>query len=169
MKKIYMISLGGKAPGANIEVHDVQFAVGDSIDTVLPVVRDHWYGLDFKLHMDSYMEVKGADGHSITLKEAPSEGDPRLFFAFLGGYEAVHTQEIHDVRLLVCNSEREAKGLAIKSEGFDRIQTHVDSVIDVEQKLLSDDGETYYLELTPTEGTYKLIPEWFGYRRLDQQ
>lgn len=168
MKKLFMISLGGKAPGANIEVHDVQFVVGDSIDAVLPVLREHWYGLDFKLHMDSYMEIKGADGYAISLREEAGNGDARLFFAFLGGYKAVQTQEIHDVRLLVCESVREAKRLAIKSDGFDTIQAHVDSVIDVEEKLLSDDGKTYYIELTQADGTYSLIPDWFGYRRIDQ-
>ena len=168
MKKLFMISLGGKAPGANIEVHDVQFVVGDSIDTVIPAIREQWYGIDLKLHMDSYMEIKGADGFAITLTEEVNKEDTRLFFAYLGGYKAVHTQEIHDVRLLVCGSEREAKGLAFKLEGFDFTQTHVDSVVDVEKKLLSDDGKTYYLELTPTESTYDLVPDWFGYRRLDQ-
>ena len=168
MKKLYMISLGGKAPGANIEVHDVQFAVGDSIETVLAVVRDQWFGLPTKLHMDSYLEIKGSQGYAIELREEVITSDLHLFFAFLGGYKAVQTQEIHDVRLVIAKSELDAKKLAFKSEGFDTIQSHVDSIVNVQKTLLSDDGKTYYIELTPTDRSYDLVPEWFGYRRLDQ-
>lgn len=37
---LYMISLGGKVRGANIEVHDVQFAVEDHIDNIIDLVKE---------------------------------------------------------------------------------------------------------------------------------
>ncbi len=169
MKKLYMISLGGKAQGANIEVHDVQFAVAENIDAAIPLVIDHWYGTELKLHMDSYMEIIGTDGYALTLSKEKQPEENRLFFAYLGGYNEATTQEVHDVRLMVSGSEKEAKSLALKSEGFDYTQRHVDSVVDVESKLLLASGYVYYLKLTPTKKTYGLKPDWFGYRPLDQK
>lgn len=169
MKKLYMISLGGKAGGANIEVHDVQFVVAANIDAAIPLLVDHWYGSELKLHMDSYMEINGTDGYALTLTEEKQSEENRLFFAYLGGYKETSTQEVHDVRLMVCGSEREAKSLAMQAEGFDYSQRHVDSVIDVESKLLMTSGDQFYLKLTQTKKTYNLRPEWFGYRRLDQK
>ena len=168
MKKLFMISLGGKAPGANIEVHDVQFAVGESIDAVIPLVKEQWYGIGLKLHMDSYKEIQGIPGYKIRISNEPAKDNHRLYFAYLGGYRATSTQEVHDVRLIVCESERQAKGIAIKLEGFDMVQTHVDSVVDVEDKLLSHKDKVYYIELVPSDEVYNLEPDWFGYRRLDQ-
>ncbi len=169
MMKLYMISVGGKAAGANIEVHDVQFVVAENIDGAIPLIKDHWYGTELKLHMDSYMEIKGADGYALTLTDKKQSEENKLFFAYLGGYNEASTQEVHDVRLMVSGSEKEAKSLAMKSEGFDYTQRHIDSVVDVESKLLMTGGNHYYLKLTPTKKIYHLKPEWFGYRRLDQK
>jgi len=168
MNKLYMISLGGKAQGVNIEVHDVQFVVAENIDAAIPFVKDHWYGLQLKLHMDSYMEIKGAAGYQVTLTDERQPEDNKLFFAYLGGYNEESTQEIHDVRLMVCPSQREAKGLAMKSAGFGYTQRHVDSAVDVEKTLLMNKEETCYLKLTPSKEVFNLTPDWFGYRRLDQ-
>ena len=168
MNKLYMISLGGKVKGANIEVHDVQFVVAESIEAAIPLVKDHWYGNSVKLHMDSYMEIKGAEGYKVTLTDVAQAEDKRLFFAYLGGYNDHSTQEIHEVSLMVCGSEREAKSIAIKTKGFDHIQRHVDSVVDVAASLLMAHGTSTYLKLEPSTDVYKLVPDWFGYKRLDQ-
>lgn len=168
MNKLYMISLGGKIAGANIEVHDVQFVIAPSIEAAMPLVKGHWYGNGLKLHMDSYVTINGADGYEISLSKDEVTNGQKLYFVYLGGYNKTATQEIHDVRLMVGGSSQEVKSLAIKTQGFDYIQRHVDSVVDVEKHLLTESGDTYYLKLTPAEEVYDLKPDWFGYRRLDQ-
>lgn len=168
MKKLYMISLGGKAQGANIEVHDVQFVVAENIEAAILFVKGHWYGLKPKLHMDSYKEIKGVAGYQISLTDERQPEDNRLFFTYLGGYNEEATQEIHDVRLMVAGSVREAKRLAMKSAGFEYTQRHVDSVVDIEKSLLMNREETCYLKLTPSTEVFNLTPDWFGYRPLDQ-
>ena len=167
MNKLYMISLGGKAPGANIEVHDVQFVVAASIEEAIPMVRDHWYGDAFKLHMDSYLEVTGAHGYALELVSEPVDAGKRLFFTYLGGYKEVDTQEVHGVRLWVTGSEGEAKKLANEADDFDYVQSHVDSVVDVEKVLLAKDGQRHWIKLIKTDKTYDLKPDWYGYKRLD--
>lgn len=167
MKKLFMISLGGKVAGGNIEVHDVQFAVGESIEVVVPLVKACWYGMDFKLHMDSWKEIKGTEGHSIEVTETPQDSEERLYFICLGGYQEHCTQEIHDIRLVLASSDKEAKVKAGLMDGFVCAQPHVDHVTDVQKCLLSEDEKTYYLKMTATDSSYDLVPDWFGYRRLD--
>ena len=58
MKKLFMIHLGGKAKGALIEVHDVQFVIAEKIEDCERSLRDHWYGLDLKCHIDSYKVIE---------------------------------------------------------------------------------------------------------------
>lgn len=167
MKKLYMISIGGKAEKANIEVHDVQFVIADTVEDVIPVIKENWYGRDFKLHMDSYKAIEGIPGWKIEVTTTPQQPEERLFFAYLGGYLEDSTQEVHKVRLLTGPSLKSAKANALTGADFNFLQPHVDTIVDVEESLLSADGEKYWLRLTKDEGSYDLTPEWFGYRRLD--
>lgn len=169
MKKLFMISLGGKVKNANIEVHDVQFAIGDSIEEVIPLIKANWYGIGLKLHMDSYKEIKGIKGWKIQVSEEVEKNDKKLYFAYLGGYQVESTQEVHDVRLLLADSTLGAKANAAKDGRFTYAQPHVDSVVDVEKKMLRPDGESYYLKLIPCDREDDLVPDWFGYRRLDTE
>lgn len=168
MKQLYMISLGGKVKGANIEVHDVQFVVASSIEEAIPLVKEHWYGDQLKLHMDSYVVVQGAEGYDLSLVQETQSMDQRLYFVYLGGYDPSSSQEIHDVRLVVSSSLQGAKSQAIKTLGFDYTQKHVDSVVDVAAKLLTPPNQSYDIKLSPSQETFTLEPDWFGYRRLDQ-
>ena len=47
------------------------------------------------------------------------------------------------------------------------IQNHVDSLVEVEARLLSADGKTYYIDLVKSDEEYNMEPDWFGYRRID--
>jgi len=167
MMKLFMISLGGKAKKANIEVHDVQFAIGDTIEAVVPLIKANWYGLGLKLHMDSYKEINGVKGYEIQVSEEIQQNDKKLYFAYLGGYQKESTQEVHDVRLLMAGSAQEAKANGTKDGRFTYAQPHVDSVVDVEKKMLTPEGESYFLKFNPCGREDDLLPDWYGYRRLD--
>jgi len=164
---LYMISLGGKVKGCNIEVHDVQFVVANHVDETIDIIKNNWYGLPFKLHMDSYKMISGADGYEIRISQKQSDNKQKLFFVQFGGYKKDLTQELHDVGLYVGESEQEVKTRALTEAKVADIENHVDSIICVETCMLSTDGMQYFIELVESHDKYDIEPDWFGYRRLD--
>ena len=166
MKNLYMISLGGKVKGCNVEVHDVQFVVANHIDETVELLKNTWYGLDEKLHMDSYKVIIGADGYSLRLTKESPNSNKQLFFVQLGGYKKDSTQELHDIGLFIGESEREVKERALKEIKAADIENHVDSIIRVETFMRSTDGETYFVELVESNEDFDRVPDWFGYRRF---
>jgi hypothetical protein len=164
---LYMISLGGKAKGCNIEVHDVQFAAASHIDETVELLKARWYGLGEKLHMDSYKLLNGAQGYSIRLTKEKPVTSQKLYFVHFGGYKTESTQELHDIGLFVGSSDKEVKDRAEKEFLVADIENHVDSLILVEDVILSAEGEKYYIELSESTQGFDLAPDWFGYRRLD--
>jgi len=55
MPKLFLVYLGGRAPRANIELHDVQFVAGDSIEDTFEQLRKRWFGTVRGLHLDAYL------------------------------------------------------------------------------------------------------------------
>ncbi len=169
MKNLYMVTLGGKVKGCNIEVHDVQFVVADHIDETVELLKSIWYGLDEKLHMDSYKAITGADGFKVSLTEKKPDHSRQLFFVHFGGYKKECTQELHDIGLYAGESLQEVRERALKEAKAADIENHVDSVIPVETVMLSSDGMKYYIDLSMSHEYFDPAPDWFGYRRLDHQ
>jgi hypothetical protein len=167
MKDLYMISLGGKVKGCNLEVHDVQFVATDHIDESVELLKRHWYGLADKLHMDSYKVITGADGYTVRLTQEKPENNKQLYFVHLGGYKKDSTQELHEVGLFVGEVVQEVKERVLNETIVADIENHVDNIVCVKDCMLSSDGETYYVELSESHETYDRSPDWFGYRRLD--
>lgn len=165
---LYMISLGGKAKGCNIEVHDIQFVAAGHIDETIELLKKSWYGFGEKLHMDSYKQIKGADGYSIRLSKEKPEGNKQLYFVHFGGYKADSTQELHDIGFYVGDSDKEIKERALIEFQVADIENHVDSLVRIESVLLSVTDETFFIELCESKEEFDRIPDWFGYRRLDQ-
>jgi len=165
--KLYMISLGGKVKGANIEVHDVQFLASDTVENTVNVLKKLWYGEQNSLHMDSYKNIRITDGHSVSLSKNKPDQDKRLFFVYLGKYETENTQELHYIDLIVADNEKEAKSRALRP---DRVPagTHVDMVIDVEKHLHSTDDEPYYIILDESSEEYDVVPDWKGFKKLNK-
>lgn len=164
---LYMVSLGGKAKGCNIEVHDVQFAAANHIEEVIELMKKNWYGLAEKLHMDSYKEITGADGYQVRLTKEKPNSNKRLYFVHFGGYKADSTQELHDIGFYVGENDKEVKARAMMTFQVAEIENHVDSLVPVESVILSATGETYYIELSESMESFDRTPDWFGYRRLD--
>jgi hypothetical protein len=162
-----MVSLGGKVKGGNIEVHDIQFVAAEKIDETIDILKKNWYGLGTKLHMDSYKQIKGADGYSIQLTKEKPEGNKQLYFIHFGGYKADSTQELHDIGFYVGDSDQEIKERANKEFQVADIENHVDSLIKVERVILSTTGEEFFIELSESKEDFARFPDWFGYRRLD--
>lgn len=167
--KLWMICLGGKVKGANTEVHDIQFVVAESVDQTYAVLRQAWYGDAYKLHLDSYKEVQGGDGYSVRVVKEKPQQDNGFYFLQLGGYDDKQLQELHEGLFVASDSSEHAKLKAgFQAEAYHE-QGHIDYVGNIEDLMLSVDGEKYYIELQATNEDFNMAPDWFGYQRIDQE
>lgn len=83
--KLFAVYLGGRAPKCNTELHDVVFAVGESIEATYPRLMDKWFGDPRRVHLDSNtdnlfdvddcLEISEVDGWHIHL-EPTTETQP---------------------------------------------------------------------------------------------
>ena len=71
--KLFLVVLGGRIDGCQVELHDVRFVVGPTIETTIPELQKQWVGRRRGLHLDSWMEVRQIDGYAVTLARAPSD------------------------------------------------------------------------------------------------
>lgn len=134
--RLFVVMIGGTHPKARIELHDVAFAVGDSLQATYPQLREQWFGEPRGLHVDSWMEVDGVEGWQVRFSDAPAPaGSPRLFFINLGGYEQGVFGEAHKYLLVVANDagEAKAKGKAQADAGW--LLPHKDALYEVDDCL----------------------------------
>ena len=64
---LYLVVLGGRAEKANIELHDVRWVVGSTIEETYDTLRKDWFGSSRGLHIDSYKKIQYIDGYKINL------------------------------------------------------------------------------------------------------
>ncbi|MBA2727797.1 MAG: DUF1543 domain-containing protein [Parachlamydiaceae bacterium] len=178
-KKLFAVYLGGRADRCNIELHDVVFVVGSSIEETYPLLANKWFGNLKGFHIDSYYELNIIDGHKIELSKVPPKGhtSKKLYFVNLGAYKAGEFTEYHQSAFYVADSFPEAVKKA-KSELCQGLQTvHKDDVVildrvsnpadyDVDDILELCEVDEYYISLTPTTSTYQAKPV-SAYIKLD--
>ena len=164
MSQLFIVYLGGSAPKANIELHDIQFVIANTIEDTYEQLRQNWFGIVKGLHLDSYKTVKGADGYQISLQDKPQSFDKKLYFINFGGYDESKLNELHEFGLFVAKDKAEAKEKAKKSLLKNSLHQHKDNLMEVDDclELSSIDGK--YIHLTPNDEEYNLKPDWFGYR-----
>ena len=72
---LYVVMLGGRHPRAKIEVHDVVFAVAESLEGTYSQLREGWFGSPAGMHIDSWMAVDGVEGYKLAFTDqAPAGG-----------------------------------------------------------------------------------------------
>jgi hypothetical protein len=167
LKKLFAVYLGGRAPRCNTELHDVVFAVGESIEGCYEQLMDKWFGNPLKLHIDSWTELRIVDGHHISLRPHAATGDKKLYFINLGAYTPGQFTELHANTFAVASSEAEVKQRA-KSELLRGMrQVHTDDLYDVDDclEILEVDGQHIHLEPTSEtaifdpQNAYHVIPK----------
>ncbi|MCF4010230.1 DUF1543 domain-containing protein [Rheinheimera sp. UJ63] len=161
--KLFMVYLGGTAPGANIEVHDIRFVVGDSIKDTYPQLRQQWFGEAKGLHLDSYLEVHDIDGYHITLVAEPVQQAQKLYFVNFGGYYPAQMAEQHEFMLCVASSAAEAKKRAKAALLIKAQSPHKDDLLELDDLIQLDQLQGYYIELQPSGANQAQQPDWFGY------
>ena len=149
---LFVVMLGGKHPRAKIEVHDVVFAIADSLEATYPQLRQGWFGAPAGLHIDAWMRVDGVDGWKVELSPlAPLPGSPRLYFINLGGYEANTFGEAHHYLLVVAQDKNQAKSRARQHMLKHWQQAHTDALLDVDDCLPIDQVSGRYIHLVEGE------------------
>ncbi|WP_339496457.1 DUF1543 domain-containing protein [Pseudomonas canadensis] len=153
---LFVVMLGGKHPRAKIEVHDVVFAVADTLEATYPQLRADWFGSPKGVHIDSWMAVEGVDGWRVELSHlAPAAGAPHLYFINLGGYEANSFGEAHHYLLVVARSKQEAMRKGKQHTRRQWSQAHTDGVLDIDDCLPIDLVDGRYIHLV--QGTHRPI------------
>ena len=106
MPSLFMVMLGGRHARANTEVHDVVFAVADSLEESYPQLKNAWFGEQKGLHIDAWTQVNGIEcrgkKYQIQFSDAqPQVTDAKLWLINLGGYDAREFGELHRYVLVV--------------------------------------------------------------------
>lgn len=181
-QKLFAIYLGGRADRCNIELHDVVFAIGASIEDTYPQLGKKWFGNYNRYHIDSYIELKYVDGYEIQLVKKKSEkSEPnKLFFVNFGAYEENLFGEVHQCAFYVGKEKAEAIQKAKKNLCINMIQTHCDDNLvvddhvetafgefDLDDLIEIDQVDGYHLTFTPLKENLvsKAVP---GYIKLLQ-
>ena len=173
---LFLAVLGGRTATSLIEVHDVRFVAGATIDDTIPELRRQWFGRREGLHLDSYMAVRAIDGWTVRLGRDPAAPrSERLWFVNLGAYRPDSLAELHHFGVVVATSPQAAKAAAKRRWLVGALQRHKDDLCCVDDCLAIEQlelihGERWYVQLSPDPaGTSQAqVPDWFGYRRLDQ-
>jgi hypothetical protein len=163
MHKLFMIYLGGSAPRANLEVHDIQFAVATCIEDTYAQLIANWFGNKKGLHLDAYKHVTGADGYEIVLSDTPPQNELRLYFVNLGGYNSEHLAELHEFGLFVASSPVEAKIKAKQRLLAGATKRHKDNLLEVDNCLEVTLLEQHFIHLVKSSEDFDLKPDWCGY------
>lgn len=171
MKKLFLTYIGGTAPGANIELHDVRFVVGETIEQTYPAIRAGWFGTQKGLHLDSYVHLHHVDGYRIELTEQPQQDtSKKLYFVNFGGYFTSKLAEFHDFTVVVADSADTAKALAkaqvIKAGLAGAELLHKDDLLAVDDCLCVDLIDNHAISLHHDGQQQALVPDWKGYQPL---
>lgn len=170
-KKLFAVYLGGRADRCNIELHDVVFVVGSSIEETYPLLAKKWFGNLQGFHIDSYVELQNIDGYKIELTQDLPKGtsSKKLYFINLGAYKSGEFTEYHQSAFYIADSSQDAVRRA-KSELCQGLQTiHKDDVVvldrvsnpldfDVDDILELSEVDEYYISLSPTTVIAQAIP-----------
>lgn len=161
-EKLFAIYLGGRADRCNIELHDVVFVVGSSIEETYPSLAKKWFGNMDQFHIDSYICLEYVDGYAVHLTKDISKvsSSQKLYFVNLGAYRVFEFTEHHQNAVYVAGSAQEAVKRA-KAELCKGLHTiHKDDVVlldqingesfDVDDLMEIHEVDNYYILLTPT-------------------
>ncbi len=158
--KLFAVYLGGRVAKCNIELHDVVFAVGTTLETTYVQLLTKWFGDVRRLHIDSWVELNIVDGHRVSLHSSPpAETDTKkMYFINVGGYAPGLFAELHATSFLVADSEGEAKARA-KCEVLKGTQRlHIDDCAEIDDCLKIEIMNDFYIHLDPTAERHTLEP-----------
>lgn len=164
---LFIVYIGGSHKQSLIELHDMRFVIGNSIEDTYNLLRQSWWGIPKSLHIDAWGCLNYADGHQISISEQPpEEGARKLYFLNLGGYDNQEFTELHKNLFVVATDPKEARQKALKyvrewRSPHKDFMYEVDSVLDLNRAI---EEQKHYIHLketneeTPFEFTCRYIP-----------
>jgi hypothetical protein len=170
--RLFMLLLGCKPGGRFTEQHDIFFAIGPDLKSLVPHIRDFWPEGGDKIHIDAWREVTQVDSFRVDVVPRTADVKPgsvasempqRLFFINLGGYKPDEFDEFH-YKMIVAAPEKgqaiqKAKATAFyQHTGFNGAESHIDDKygVDVDDIYAIEDilpetvKDQYTLRLTQT-------------------
>lgn len=86
--KLFAVFVGGNHARANVELHDMRFVIGETLEDTIPQLRAAWWGTPSSLHIDGYAQLSHVDGRRIEIVPgaAPKAAETSLWFVNIGGY-----------------------------------------------------------------------------------
>ena len=154
--KLFAVMLGGNPPGAGVEVHDVVFVVGSTLESTREQLRAAWFAGGKPPHVDSWMVLDVVDGMRIVPADTPvAPGAPDLWHVNLGYYETGDASffEGHENLFVIASSADEAKTKAKqKATRAPRDRMHTDALNRVSDRLAAL-GSPYRIQLTQLAGS----------------
>lgn len=141
--------LGGNAPGARTELHDVAFAVGAGIHVVHGQLLDSWFGDPHGLHVDAWAFLDSVEGYRIRLDRAPADNGLHLYFLNIGGYRLGEFGERHAWGFFGARNKAQAKARAKATllQGHQHI--HKDNLHEVDDCLVVQRVGQWHIHLQP--------------------
>ena len=180
---LFIVVLGGRSLKSNIEIHDVRWVLGESLEDTFPELRKQWLGKLNGLHIDSYKRIEYVDGYKISISKSNKKNLTHqkqeyksLWFINLGGYNPKKMYEEHEFTLVVAKKAIDAKKKARKNWESNLEKKHNDDYSGIKSFELVDDIHSikkikdWEIKLIsdPKERSEKLIPDWYGYMRIDK-
>jgi hypothetical protein len=163
--KLFMVLIGSKGPGRNVEQHDYFFGIARSVKALIPEMKAFWPEAARSMHLDGWREVNKVDGYKIKVIPKHENIEPsieKLFFINLGGYQYNTLQEQHYVVLTV-QEDRALAFKAAKATVFFKTNTikganshidekygiDVDDIYKIEDILSPEFKGKYHIQITP--------------------
>ena len=165
--KLFAVFVGGSHERANIELHDMRFVMGESLEAIAPQLRATWWGKQSSLHVDGYAELSEVDGWQVDIVPGPApEGPMRsLWFVNIGGYTPELFGEQHNYLFLAGEGKAKVwtRARAISPSWAGRHKDNfvsVDEIVEV-NSLLGDAGWHIRLEKPATgERPMRIVSEY---------
>ncbi len=129
--KLFAFYVGGETETSNTELHDMRFAVGETMEDCYESLRRQWWGTPASLHIDCWTELTHSDGYSIALRPEAFAGMEKLFFVNLGGYDAAQFTELHSNIFVVAEDKAAARKRALETVNH-WMKPHRDALFEVE-------------------------------------
>ena len=166
MPDLYLFYVGGNAGKSNIEVHDIQFVVAESVEAAIPHLQAAWFGDADKLHLDGYQIVRWVGGYDVQLSPERSTAPQKLYFVNVGGYSPDTLAELHDFGLFVAPNAAAAKQQALATLLVGAVEQHKDNLKEVDNQLHLDKLQGYHIHLQSNPDGQPDRIQWQGYRPI---
>ena len=161
--RLFAVCLGGRAEGCNVELHDVVFAVGDSLEGVHFQLLDRWFGDADGLHVDAWAEIDRVPGFRVSLKKTSPPAGPGLYFINIGGYLAGEFGERHAYGFYAGDGKAEVKAKAKQELLTGKESVHRDDLFEIDDvvEIAAGDGWHVHLESDADAGAAQVTNGYF--------